>query len=58
MKTRKVPDRSRNISVSIGLQNVMDSYRTDQKAIQYNGNIVKQLLVETYTTVSVSYFTN
>ena len=58
MKTRKVPDRSRNISVSIGLQNVMDSYGTDQKAIQYNGNIVKQLLVETYTTVGVSYFTN
>ena len=25
--------------VSIGLQNVMDRYRTDQKAIRYNGNI-------------------
>ena len=31
-----VPD----ISVSTGLQNVMDRYRTDQKAIPYNGNIV------------------
>ena len=29
-----------NISVSIGLQNVMDRYGTDQKAIRYNGNIV------------------
>ena len=33
-------DRSNNISVSIGLQNVMDRYGTDQKAILYDGNIV------------------
>ena len=26
--------------ISIGLQNVMDHCRMDQKAIQYNGNIV------------------
>ena len=40
METGNVPDRSSNISVSIRLQNVMDRYRTDQKAIRYNGNIV------------------
>ena len=40
MKTGNVPDRSNNISVSIGLQNVMDHYGTDQKAIRYNGNKV------------------
>ena len=33
-------DGSSNISVSTGLQNVMDRYGMDQKAIQYNGNIV------------------
>ena len=38
METGNVSDRS-NISVSIGLQNVMDCYGTDQKAIRYNGNI-------------------
>ena len=37
METENVSDRS-NISVSIGLQNVMDRYGTDQKAIRYNGN--------------------
>ena len=31
METGNVPDRSNNISVSIGLQNVMDRYGTDQK---------------------------
>ena len=40
METGNVPDRSNNISVSIGLQNVMDRYGTDQNAIRYNGNIV------------------
>ena len=40
METGKVPDRSNNISISIGLQNVMDRYGTDPKAIRYNGNRV------------------
>ena len=40
METENVSDRSNNISVSIGLQNVMDRYGTDQKAIRYDGNIV------------------
>ena len=40
METGNVPDRSNNISVSIGLQNVTDRYGKDQKAIRYNGNIV------------------
>ena len=40
METENVSDRSNNISVSIALQNVMDRYGTDQKAIRYNGNIV------------------
>ena len=40
METGNMSDRSNNISVSIGLQNVMDRYGTDQKAIRYDGNIV------------------
>ena len=40
METENMLDRSNNISVFIGLQNVMDRYGTDQKAIRYNGNIV------------------
>ena len=40
METRNVQDRFNNIFVSIWLQNVMDHYGTDQKAIRYNGNIV------------------
>ena len=40
METKNVLDRSNNISVSIGLQNVMDRYGTDQKAIQYKETIV------------------
>ena len=40
VETRQVPDRSNNIFVSIGLQNVMDRYGMDQKLIQYNGNVV------------------
>ena len=40
METENVPDRSNNISVSIGLQNVMDCYRMDQNAIRYYENIV------------------
>ena len=31
METGNVPNRSNNISVSTGLQNVMDRYGTDQK---------------------------
>ena len=44
METGNVPDRSNNISVSTGLQNLMDHYGTDQKAIRYNGNIVSVIL--------------
>ena len=40
METGNVPNWSKNISVSIGLENVMDHYGADQKAIRYNGNIV------------------
>ena len=40
MKVGNVPDWSKNISVSIELQNVMDRYGTDEIAIRYNGNIV------------------
>ena len=40
METKNVLDQSNNISVSTGLQSVMDHYGTDQKPIQYNGNIV------------------
>ena len=40
METRNVPDRSKNIFVSIGLKNVMDRYGTDQKAIRYHGNSI------------------
>ena len=54
MKTEHVSDRSNNISVSIGLQNVTDRYGTNQKAIRYKGNIAfvckhysKKFLLET-----------
>ena len=40
MKAENVSDRFQQQFVSIGLQNVMDRYGTDQKAIRYNGNIV------------------
>ena len=40
METENVSDRPDNISVSLGLRNVIDRYGTDQKAIRYNGNIV------------------
>ena len=40
METANLPDWYNNISVSIGLQNVMDHYGMDQKAIRYNRNIV------------------
>ena len=43
METANMPGRSNNSSVSNGLQNVMDRYETDQKAIRYNGNIVSEL---------------
>ena len=36
MQTENVADRSSNISVSTGLQNVMDRYGMDQNAIRYN----------------------
>ena len=45
METENVSDRSSSISVSIGLQNVMDRYGTDQKAIRYNGNIVLNVTI-------------
>ena len=48
METENVSDRSNNISVSIALQSVMDRYGTDQKAIQYDGNIV--LISYVYTS--------
>ena len=38
-ETGNMPDHSNNISVFTGLQNVMDRYGTDQKAIRYSGNI-------------------
>ena len=40
METENVSDRSNNISVSTGLQNMMGRYGTDQKAIRCNENIV------------------
>ena len=40
METENFLDRSNKISVSIGLQNVMDCYGMDQRAIRYNRNIV------------------
>ena len=40
METGNVTDRFNNISVSIGLQNVMDRCGTDQKATRCDGNIV------------------
>ena len=40
METGNVQGRSNNISVSIGQQNMMDHYGTDQKATRYDGNIV------------------
>ena len=40
METENVTDRSNNISGSTGLQNVVDRYGTDQKAIRYNENVV------------------
>ena len=43
METGNVPDRSNKISLSIGLQNEIDRYGTDQEAIQYNGNLVLKL---------------
>ena len=55
METENVSDRSINISISIGLQNVMDRYRTDQKAIRYNGNIV---IVAVKRIVLISYIMN
>ena len=44
MQTGDRLDRSNNILVSVGLQNMMDRYGTDQKAIQYIGNIVLVLI--------------
>ena len=46
METENLSDRSNNISVSTGLQNVMDRYGTDQKAIRYNGNIVLIIILK------------
>ena len=55
MEIENVSDRSNNISISIGLQNVMDRYETDQKAIRYNGNIV---IVAVKRIVLISYIMN
>ena len=44
MQTGDGLDRSNKILVSVGQQNMMDRYGTDQKAIQYNGNIVLVLI--------------
>ena len=41
METENVSDRFNNISLSIGLQNVMDRYGRDQNSIRYNGSIVQ-----------------
>ena len=51
METENVSDRSNNISVSIGLQNVMDRYGTDQKAIRYNGNIALYYQLKSFHTL-------
>lgn len=40
METENAPDKSNNISVSIGLQYVMDRCGTDKKVIPHHGNIV------------------
>ena len=40
METGNGLDRSNDILISIVLQNVTDRCGTNQKAIQYNGNIV------------------
>ena len=50
MQTGDGLDRSNNILVSVLLQNMMDRYGTDQKAIQYNGNIVLVLIAWDYFT--------
>ena len=57
METANMPGRSNNNFVSNGLQNVMDRYETDQKAIQYNGNIVSELLESTtFGVIRCLYF--
>ena len=56
METGNVPDQSNNISDSIGLQNVMACCGTDQKAIRYNGNIVKYKLQTTCFYLILSIF--
>ena len=50
METENVSDRS-NISVSTVLQNVMDRYGTDQKAIRYNGNIALYYQLKSFHTL-------
>ena len=55
METGNVPDRSNNISLSIGLQNVMGHYGMDQKAIQYNGNIVSVNLKANDDIINITY---
>ena len=51
METKNVSDQS-NISISTGLQNVMDRYGTDQKAILYKGNII---LEERSVSTAIQY---
>ena len=45
MERRNMPDRPNIVSASVGLQNLMDRYGTDQNAIRYNGNIASYALV-------------
>ena len=54
METENVSDWSNNISVSIALQNVMDRYRKDQKAIRYNGNIY-YIFSQIYMVLGLKY---
>ena len=54
METGNVPDRSNNISVSIGLQNIMDRYGMNQKAIRYNGNSIILHFLEKIKTEAVA----
>ena len=51
METGNGLDRSNDILVSIGLLNATDRYGTNQKAIQYSGNIVLVSIAEVMETM-------
>ena len=51
METGNGLDRSNDILVSIGLLNVTDRYGTNQKVIQYNGNIVLVSIAKVMETI-------